>query len=276
MSELYRTPHHQPPPGKNSDTTPMQVLVTGITPPVPSATHGAMTTLVGLRLDGPQRWIRFDEIPAHPLSQTAPVRRYDIVSAIAKPDPADPRPESWRVHDATLRVRHEARRWPGRAAILHRHAEWSMCDLEDSAARHPDAQSLALIRVAELRYVRVNRTPVAPPAERWSAATWRRTEPDLFRPVVHDLLRRPPFTVAYRYHCHHPVCRSHVQDLRDWDVVAYQRARQKYCGLPLRRALAREFWWPLCQPGREVAFLVGSRRDAPATFDILDTVILRR
>lgn len=276
MSELYRRPYYEPPPGKNSGATPMQVLVTGISPPVPSATYGAMTTLVGLRLDGPRHWIRFDEIPAHPLSQSAPVRRYDIVSAVAEPDPDDPRPESWRVHDGTLRVRHEARQWPRRTAILHQHAEWSMCDIHQATTGRDAAQSVALIRAAELRYLRIGRTPVAAPAERWSAATWRRHEPDLFRPIVHDLLRRPPFTLAYRYRCHHPGCAGHVQQLRDRDVVAFQQRRRRYCGLPLRRALVGEFWWPLRQPGREVAFLVGNRRDAPTTFDVLDTVILRR
>lgn len=276
MSELYRRPHYDPPPGKDSTATPMQVLVTGITPPVPSATHGAMTTLVGLRLDGPQHWIRFDEIPAHPLSQTAPVQRYDVVSLVAEPDRADPRPESWRILDGTLRVRHDARRWPRRTAVLHRRTEWSMCDLRQAAADRDDAQSLALIRVAELRYVRVGRTPVAPPAQRWSAATWRRDEPDLFRPIVYDMLRRPPFVLAYRYRCHHNRCWGHVQHLRDRDVVTFQQRRRRYCGLPLRRALVGEFWWPLRQPGREVAFLVGNRRDAPAIFDVLDTIILRR
>ncbi|MFV2022672.1 hypothetical protein [Micromonospora sp. LOL_023] len=276
MSELYRTPRYDPPSPKDSGTTPMQVLITGITPPVPSATHGAMTTLVGLRLDGPQHWIRLDEIPAHPLSQTAPVRRHDIVSLVAEPDPDDPRPESWRAHHGTMRVWHEARRWPRRTAILHRHAEWSMCDIGQAAAERDDAQSLALIRVAELRYVRIDRAPVAPPAERWSAATWRRDEPDLFRPIVHDMLRRPPFTLAYRYRCHHSGCWGHVQHLRDRQVAAFQQHRRSYCGLPLRRALVGEFWWPLRQPGRQVAFLVGNRRDSPSTFDVLDTAILRR
>ncbi|MFY1636291.1 hypothetical protein ACN27F_23965 [Solwaraspora sp. WMMB335] len=275
MSELYRTPYYDAPPPKDSEATRIRVLVTGITPPVPSATYGAVTTLVGLRLNEPRHWIRFDEVAAHPLGPTAPVQRYDVISAVVEPDRTDPRPESWRILNGSLRVQREARRWTQRTALLHRRDEGSMCDLEESAASRPDAQSMALIRIAELRYVRVTRTPVAPPAERWSAATWRRAEADLFRPVVNAMLRRPPFTLAYRYYCHHPACRSHVQELCDREVVAFQQRRRRYCGLPLRRALAGEFWWPLRQPGRQVAFLVGNRRDNPARFDVLDTVILR-
>ncbi|MDG4764011.1 hypothetical protein O7632_07820 [Solwaraspora sp. WMMD406] len=279
MSEWYRTPHYAAPPLDPAEPLSVRVLVTGLSPLVPSATYGAMTTIVGLCLDEPRFWIRFDEVEAHPLGAVAGLRRHDVVRAVVEPDHTDPRPESWKIQNGSLIVERHTDRTSRRSNHLDRRAEWSMCDLQSANADRRDgpaptpARSLALVRVAALHAVTVGRAAPPTPAEEWSLTEWRRGGAELLDMAILDQLTRPRFTLSYHYRCAHPNCRTHRQQLRDRDVVAFQQRHARLPDRALWRALVDEFWSPLLQPGRRVALLVGNRRDRPDVFDVLASTV---
>ena len=92
----------------------MRMLVTVKAAPNPSERYGETVCVAGLRLDlDNPGWVRLYPINFRELENDSRFRKYDVVSVTARPNPGDPRAESWRPQMDTLTGRHISR--PGTA-----------------------------------------------------------------------------------------------------------------------------------------------------------------
>lgn len=246
----------------------LRLLITVKAAPNPSARYGETVCVGALGLD-PSRtgWIRLYPVHYRDLDDDGKFHKYDIVHVDALPARQDQRRESWKpIVDTITAERHIASR-QSRRNLLDPLVEDSMCRLNKQARDDPSAQSIALIRVADISALQIKRHPG------WSAEDRRKiagylNQLDLLEPAKRSPLQAPRFTGAYRYRCADRHCRGHQQTLWDWEFVALQRRLGQLTDAEAAEQLRNKFLTQLCAADRDVAFYVGNQAARPQSFSI--------
>ena len=105
----------------------------------------------GLRLDLDHAgWVRLYPINFRELDGDSKFRKYDVVSLMARPNPGDPRAESWRPLLDNVEVEERLPPWKRRQQYIDEYVEGTMCGLIEAVRGSPPARSLAAIRPREV------------------------------------------------------------------------------------------------------------------------------
>jgi hypothetical protein len=201
----------------------LRLLITVKAAPNPSEKYGETVCVAALSID-PLRpgWVRLYPINHRELTSDDRFRKYEIISVMARPARRDQRRESWKPIIETIAREAYLPPWEKRRRYLDPWVEESMCRLNRAVRDRPDAQSLALIRPARVDGLRVT------PHGGWTPSEQRKIDAyvsqlDLLDNRDRVPLEAPRFRAAYRYQCHEPGCKGHLQGLLDWELVALQR-----------------------------------------------------
>lgn len=251
--------------------TRMRILITVKAAPNPSQTYGETVCVAGLRLDPDQAgWIRLYPVNFRELDGDSKFKKYDVVSLTARPNPGDPRAESWRPEIDTLTVETKLPSWPRRQAWVSEHVDGTMCGLIEAVSANPAAKSLAAIRPKQVTALDIK------PHGGWSPDEQRRIDryvsqlplPGMSRGPK-TALEAPRFKGWYRYLCQAPGCRGHNQGIYDWEWVAFQR---HFPQLPDQEAIAEirnQFLLKICAQDKDLVFFVGNQQKHPRGFMVL-------
>jgi hypothetical protein len=247
----------------------LRLLITVKAAPNPSEKYGETVCVAALSID-PLRpgWVRLYPINHRELTSDDRFRKYEIISVMARPARRDQRRESWKPIIETIAREAYLPPWEKRRRYLDPWVEESMCRLNRAVRDRPDAQSLALIRPARVDGLRVT------PHGGWTPSEQRKIDAyvsqlDLLDNRDRVPLEAPRFRAAYRYQCHEPGCKGHLQGLLDWELVALQRRLRGCSDAELRQAIEEKFLHELCAPTRDVAFYVGNQAKRVNVFSVL-------
>jgi hypothetical protein len=249
----------------------MKVLITVKAAPNPSETYGETVCVAGLRLDPDKAgWIRLYPINYRELDRDDQFKKYDIVSLTARPNPGDPRAESWRPEVNTLSKEGHLPPWKRRQAYVNDFIDGTMCGLIQAVRENPPARSLAAIRPREVTDLDIESHPGWDTEDRRKIAKYmdQLEFPELSRGPKTPL-EAPRFKGWYRYYCQAPGCHQHRQGIYDWEWVALQRNLSALGDAELRAALRKKFLDEICAPTRDLAFFVGNQARHPQGFMIL-------
>lgn len=262
-------------PDKPADRRPVQmrVLVTVKAAPNPSQTYGETVCVAGLRLDpDSEGWVRLYPVNFRELDSGSRFSKYDVVALQAKPNPGDPRGESWRPLIDTLAVETSLSTWPRRQQYVNDFIGGTMCGLIDAARRNPAAKSLAAIRPRQVTGLDIK------PHGGWTADEQRRIDGYVSQLEIpgtgrgqRTALQAPRFRGWYRYLCQAPGCPQHRQGIYDWEWVALQRQPgvARLDDGEARGALRKRFLDEICGDGKDLVFFVGNQQKRPQGFMVL-------
>lgn len=249
----------------------MRVLITVKAAPNPSERYGETVCVAGLRIDPDDAgWVRLYPINFRELDSDSKFRKYDVVSVTARPNPGDPRAESWRPQMDTLVVETRLPPWRRRQAYIDDYVEGTTCDLIAAVRDSPPARSLAAIRPRRVTGLDID------PHPGWSDEELRKIDqyvkqlelPGLGR-GSRTALEAPRFNGWYRYLCQAPGCRQHRQGIYDWEWIALQRKLTDLGDQEAEAALRQRFLAEICAPDRDVVFFVGNQQKRQQGFMIL-------
>ena len=256
---------------RGSQAVRLRVLITVKAAPNPSERYGETVCVAGLRLDPDHTgWVRLYPINFRELESDNRFRKYDVVSVTARPNPGDPRAESWRPQMDTLTVETHLPPWRRRKAYIDDHVEGAMCGLIKAVRDGPPARSLAAIRPRRVTGMDIEEHPG------WSDDELRKIDqyvnqlelPGIGR-GVRTALEAPRYNGWYQYVCQEPGCRQHRQGIYDWEWVALQRNLARLGDREARAALRKRFFEEICAPDKDLVFFVGNQQKRPRGFMIL-------
>lgn len=250
----------------------MRVLITVKAAPNPSEKYGETVCVAGLRLDGFRRgWIRLYPLNFRELDGASKFQKYSVLDLQARPARNDTRHESFRPNWETVATfESPLPPWKRRRALIDEHREGSMCRLNGDARQDRKAKSLALITPAAILDFEVE------PHPGWTTDQQRKLDRYLRQdelPVTGggdrpSQLQAPRFKGYYRYRCHETRCKSHRQQLLDWEFVALERTLAR-SGTDIAAGLRAKFLDQMCAADRDTAFYVGNMAARPKTFSAL-------
>jgi hypothetical protein len=249
----------------------MRVLITVKAAPNPSEKYGETVCVAGLRLDlEAPGWVRLYPINFRELDNDGRFKKYDVVSLMARPNPGDPRAESWRPQMDTLKFEVHLPPWQRRQQYVDEHVGGSMCDLIEAARGHRPGKSLAAIRPREVSGLDIE---LHGP---WTVEEQRKIDVyvnQLELPGIgrgpRTALEAPRFRGWYRYLCQGPRCGGHRQGIYDWEWVALQRNLSRLGEAEARTELRKRFLEEICAPSKDLVFFVGNQQRRPQGFMIL-------
>jgi hypothetical protein len=249
----------------------MRILITVKAAPNPSERYGETVCVAGLRLDvGHAGWVRLYPINFRDLESDSRFRKYDVVSVTARPNPGDPRAESWRPQMDTLTVENHLPPWRRRKHYVDDHVGGTMCGLLKAVRDSPPAKSLGAIRPRQVTGLDIE------PHPGWSDEELRKIDQYVSQLELPGLgrgpktaLEAPRFNGWYRYLCHAPDCRQHRQGIYDWEWVALQRNLAGLGDPEACAALRKRFFEEICGSDKDLVFFVGNQQKRPQGFMIL-------
>ena len=254
-------------------STRMRVLITVKAAPNPSETYGETVCVAGLRVDPDDAgWVRLYPINYRELDSNDKFRKYDVISVRAKPNPGDPRAESWRPEVDSITREAHLRPWKPRQAYVNDFVDGTMCGLIQAVRDTPPARSLGAIRPRQVMGLDIESHPG------WNVDDQRKIDQYMnqleipfpeFSRSAKTPLEAPRFKGWYRYLCGAAGCRSHRQGIYDWEWVALQRRLAVRGDAELREALQKKFFSEICAESRDLVFFVGNQVKYPQGFMVL-------
>ena len=249
-----------------------RILITVKAAPHPSTLYGETVCVAGLSLDeGTEGWVRLYPINFRHIQTDRAFRKYDVVTVDVRPA-NEPRYESWKPAIDSLRVETHLDTWVDRMRYLAPFADDTMCDLN---ARHADGPSLGLVKTREVVRLKIEDHPGWTEAEQAKINAYM-NQGELFDSgQPKNALEPPRYNVSYIWRCAAPDCRTHYQQILDWEMVAFQRRLPRDRDVAL--AMIRRKWFEdICSPRNSVHFYVGNQAKRHNVFRVLGVVYPRR
>jgi hypothetical protein len=260
----------------SDDVVRLRLLITVKAAPNPSEKYGETVCIAGRSVDLSRRqWIRLYPINFRELGSSDRFRKYDIISIDARPARSDQRNESWKPYPHTLVNEGHLQAWKPRRPWLDPLIERSMCQLNHNARANPNAQSLALIRPADVGGLKLHPHPGWTPAEQHKIDKYVE-QLDLLDSRDRTPLEPPRFKGMYRYRCHDARCGGHQQGMLDWEFVAFQRRLGDVSDEEAYRLIEDQFLRRLCGADRDAAFYVGNQAKRAHVFSVLGVYYPKR
>lgn len=202
----------------------VRALITVKAAPEPSKTYIDTVCVAGVRLDRETpEWIRLYPVPFRHLSTNQEFAKYDIVEVDTITPNRDSRIESRRPIWDSLEVVGHLDEKAARDRVFGALPARTMCELIDGVRANPDAQSLGLVAIRDLRGLTLSRHPG------WSKEQQRAIHGAMDQLAVFDSPERtvqplepPRFIVKIRYTCAADGCNGHQPSLLDFELSALQ------------------------------------------------------
>jgi len=203
-----------------------RVLIVVRTYPVP-AMHGVeVSCTAGVTDDG--RWIRLFPVPYRFLDEDKRFSKYQWVELSAMKAPADLRPESFKLNDATIRIISSvsaAKAWRARKEKLAHLIRPSLCGIQREQ-RENGSPTLGLFKPTEIKQLVIE--PTDPDwTPRQKLALSQQLLP--FQAAPSKPLEKIPYDFRYQFCCAEPGCPGHDMTCFDWELgQSYRRWRREY------------------------------------------------
>jgi hypothetical protein len=249
-----------------------KVLVTVTASPEPSTQYGDTTCVAGIRVDStPAEWIRLYPVPMRWFSESQRFHKYQVIEADLVPPTNDKRAESHRVVlDSLKPVGEVIKGWESRGKIVEQFVGPTMCDLNEGIKKDKNGPSLGLVRVRQLKSMKVGL------ARDWTDAEWAKIQNAqqqvaLFGENPPPPLERPRLSGQITWFCEAPTCKSHTQTILDWEFTTFQRRLRGVADDVAKEKIRAKFQDEICGPKNRVYFYVGNMHDMTkrASFSIL-------
>ncbi len=209
-----------------------EILVTVKAYPTPSKKYIETVCVAGVTKS--RQWVRLYPIPYRHLAYEQRFPTYGWIKAKIRKSPKDPRPESYNIDIATLRVIGKlgtTNAWQARRELLLPLVSPSIEELHEQ-------QPITRVSLGLIRPKQVKRLIIQPKKHpQWSTeelAKLQRTSlldelESADRDRIIKELEKIPYDFSYEFACNDPRCRGHKMSIISWEVMeSYRKWRQDY------------------------------------------------
>ncbi|NPV08074.1 MAG: hypothetical protein HPY83_08945 [Anaerolineae bacterium] len=236
--------------------TEEKILVLVKTYPAPSHKYIETSCIAGITAE--HEWLRLYPVQFRMLDKR--FRKYQWITARIVKDPSDPRPESHKIDQDSIRLGRQVgtrRDWAERWSLVRPLVEPSM---EDLCSRAPQGKrSLGLVRVREFQGLEIQ-PEECPDWTEEELAKLRREQLSLFgsHQGQPPILEKMPYGFYYNFRCEGLGCSGHRMKVLDWEICeSYRKWRREYGG-DWEKHLRQKFEAEL--PRRDLHLYVGTLR----------------
>jgi hypothetical protein len=218
------------------------------------------------------RWVRLYPIRFTAYPEEKRFKKYQPFEVLATRNVNDPRPESYRIDEDTIRLLGPpigtGDNWAERKMHLYKARVSSLCELQ--RLQKVERKSLGMIpldQVTDFRTVEADEDEFQQADEQHEYAV----SPDLFN---EEKLRVEalPFKFQYAFRCTDPTCRGHRSVIVDWEAYAlYRRMARQHGQEEAVKKVAHKYVDFICGPDKETYFYMGNMHRYPGSFLVLGT-----
>jgi hypothetical protein len=237
----------------------------------PEASKKYRTTVCVAAVTIPEgRWVRLYPVRFTAYSEEKQFKKYQPFEVRAVRNESDPRPESYRIDEDTIRITgpivDTKDDWSERKRLLYGARVSSLCELQ--RLQKVERKSLGMIRVGQVTGFRT----VEADEEKFREANDQHEyaiSPDLFN---EEKLRVEalPFKFQYAFCCTDPTCRGHNCSVLDWEAYAlYRRMVGKWGESEAVEKVRQKYVDFICGSDKETYFYMGNMKAHPGSFLVL-------
>ena len=252
---------------KTLDFRQKRILITIKAYPRPSYSYGETVCCAGIDVDS-QKWIRLFPIDFRDLDSNKKFRKYSIIEAACARPSDDPRPESHRIREDSIRILDyidtTPSGWERRKSIVFSLPTKTLCELKRDEEK--GNTSLGLIKPFDNTF-KIRRRPLEDPEKRKD----KYAQLGFFkkhRAPIEEI----PFNFYVHFNCGADQdCSGHELSIIDWEIMqAYRDWQKRYHGEEVLLDKIKERWCDLLNADkRDVFFYVGNQLAHPKSFMIL-------
>lgn len=215
--------------------------------------------------------VRLYPIPFWDLSDNQKFAKYQLIRLRVRTPKQDKRPNTFRPLLDTIEIigtpLPTMDNWRLRKKWVFPVASESMYHIQSEQQR--SGLSLGVFKPAEVIDVEQEEAE----NKDWSASELARLQQqDLFLRTDKSLLEKIPYNWSYRYRCSAPECRTHCQQIIDWEIAELYR-NLKNNGITdsatIHEKVRQKFLHELCGIDRDTYFFTGNMAKRPQNFLIL-------
>lgn len=205
-------------------------------------------------------WLRLFPVPYRRLHENQKFSKYQWIE-VGVTKASDPRPESYRIRQETLRVTSAvlstADAWRARKDVIYPLRASSMCELKRQRDLH-GGPTLGIFKPAE-----IDKLVIKPGSAEWTQAEIEiMRQGDLFESEPKETLEKIPFEFSYRYRCDDPACNGHMMKCTDWEMGQSWRKWRKDYASDWESAFRQKYEAEMCDKF-DTHFYVGTINQHP-------------
>jgi len=244
-----------------------RVLITVKAAPEPSKTYVDTVCVAGVRLndDDTVEWVRIYPVAFRHLNSEQQFKKFEVIEVELNKSTTDARSESHRPNWDTLKRDGNGKPHPiaARGPILEKLIRPTMCDLRAGVEANPNAQSLGLIEVRDLRALKFEKHGPWTPKQ-VAGMTAAMSQLDVFGETekVPELIP-PRFKVHYDYKCMTETCKGHNPSILDFELSALQYRNRYRSDDDLKAIITQKFHTEMWNEKVRTYFFVGNFADMP-------------
>jgi hypothetical protein len=233
-------------------------LIVVRTYPVPA--HKGVEVSCTAAITDKGEWLRLFPVPYRRLHASKKFHKYQWID-IGVTKASDPRPESYRISQETIKLRSEilptVNAWQARKDIIFPMKSESMCALKRQRDQH-GSPTLGIFKPAA-----IEKLIIKPTASNWTQAELEiMRQGDLFETEQQEGLEKIPFDFSYRYRCDDSSCTGHTMKCTDWEMGQSWRKWRTDYGDDWEAAF-RQKYEPEMQDRFDTHFYVGTINQHP-------------
>ncbi|MFO1078849.1 MAG: hypothetical protein U1E73_14095 [Planctomycetota bacterium] len=248
-----------------------RILVLGKTYPSYSQTYDELSCTGGL-VEGSYEMVRLHPINFRDLPQHQRFSDWDWIEADITKDERDPRPESYRVVQGSIKVVGDVGKAEERRALLERTPQFFASVEELKSREASEKTSLGVIRPARLTG---NRVVPRPPGER---AAWQAKEEALFSQLrLFGQPRRidfPDLEFLVGWQCAETSCPGHEMSFHNWGL--HELSRKLVDDDRRREKVLAKMNQLLDERERDVYLMLGNFRGRTYQFGLMGALSVKR
>ena len=243
-----------------------RVLVVVRTYPTPAKTGVEVSCTAGITDTG--EWIRLFPIPYRFLDADKRFTKYHWITVNATRAKNDPRPESYRIDQDSIRIVSVVgpeRGWKARRAIIDPLVSHCLCCLK----RAWDANKFPTLGL--FRPKTIARLMIQADSPTWTTEQLQmlRQGSLAFQNAPETELEKVPYVFKYEFRCDHDDCKGHKLSCTDWEMgAAWRRWRHEY-GANRWEEKFRETWERKMLDKYDTHFFVGTVNNHPREWIIV-------
>lgn len=243
-----------------------KVLITVRTYPVP-ATKGVEVSCTGAITDTGE-WMRLFPVPYRFLDEDKRFHKWQWIEASVTKAHDDPRPESFKLNDASIVIGSSVPPtdgWRARKNIVYPLRRPSLCSIQEEH-RECGAPTLGIFKPGE-----IERLLIKPTASNWTPKQAAILGQQLLafsgsRPA--QQLEKIPYDFRYAFRCTEATCKGHQLTCFDWEMgQSYRRWRREY-GSGWEEKFRQRYEYEM-KNRYETHFFVGTMHQHPETWIIV-------